>query len=189
MTARAIVFLGGIAATCALGTAHADDHALPHHPSFTTRAITPLAIEGLTGDRAGNLYRTGREVAPTPWPVWRIDRAGALVTVGLIPNATGCNPTGLTFDAAGDLYVADGAGTGTVWRVTPSAARPGTAEVFATGVPGTNGVAFDRRGNLWTSDGGTGQGRVWRIDRDGGTCEAAEGAFTGCAEAFRVQPM
>jgi sugar lactone lactonase YvrE len=189
MTARAIVLLGGIAATCALGTARADDHALPHHPSFTTRAITPLAIEGLTGDRAGNLYTTGREVSPTPCPVWRIDRSGSLITVGLIPNAVGCNPTGITFDATGDLYVADGGGTGTVWRLTPSAAQPPTAEAFATGVPGTNGLAFDRHGNLWTGDGGTSLGRVWRIDPDGGTCEAATGAFVGCAEAFRIQPM
>lgn len=184
-----VALLGGIAALCASGTARADDNALPHRASFTTRAITPLAIEGLTGDRAGNLYTTGREVSPTPCPVWRIDRAGALVTVGLIPNATGCNPTGTTFDAAGDLYVADGAGTGTIWRMTPSAAQPATAVAFATGVPGTNGIAFDRRGNLWTGDGTTGLGRVWRIDRDGGTCEAATDAFVGCVEAFRIQPM
>lgn len=184
-----VVLLGGIAATSAIGTARADDSALPHRPSFTTRAITPLAIEGLTGDRAGNLYTTGREVSPTPCPVWRIDRAGTLAVVGLIPNVTGCGPTGLAFDASGDLYAADGSGTGTVWRFTPSAARPPTATAFATGVPGTNGVAFDRRGHLWTSDGGTSQGRVWRIDRDGGTCEAATGGFVGCVEAFRIQPM
>ena len=190
MNAKAlVVLLGGIAATCSLGTARADDNALPHHPSFTTRAITPLAIEGLTGDRAGNLYTTGREVSPTPCPVWRIDRAGTLVAVGLIPNPAGCNPTGLAFDAGGDLLVADAAGTGTIWRVTPSAAQPATAAAFATGVPGTNGVAFDRRGDLWTSDGATAQGRVWRIDRGGGTCEAATGAFVGCVEAFRIQPM
>lgn len=189
MNAKALVaLLGGIAAMCPLGTARADDSAVPHRASFTTRAITPLAIEGLTADRAGNLYTTGREVAPTPCPVWRIDRAGSLVVVGLIPNATGCNPTGTAFDAGGDLYVADG-GTATIWRLRPSAAQPPTAAAFATGVPGTNGVAFDRHGNLWTGDGTTGQGRVWRIDRDGGTCEAASGAFVGCAEAFRIQPM
>ncbi|HEY6175169.1 MAG TPA: SMP-30/gluconolactonase/LRE family protein [Kofleriaceae bacterium] len=190
MSARAIaVLLAGIAATHASGTARADDdHALPDHASFTTRAITPLNIEGLSGDRAGNLYTTGREVSPTPCPIWRIDRSGSLVVVGLVPNATGCGPTGLTFDAAGDLYVGDG-GTATVWRVTPNATTPQTATAFATGVPGTNGLAFDRHGNLWTSDGATAQGRVWRIDRNGGTCEAATGAFVGCVEAFRIQPM
>ena len=46
------------------------------------------------------------------------------------------------------------------------------------GVPGTNGLAFDRDGNLWTGDGTTGQGRVWRITPDGGV-----------SEMFRVQPM
>jgi sugar lactone lactonase YvrE len=188
MNARAIALLGGLAVLRASG-ARADDAALPHAPSFTTRAITPLAIEGLTGDRAGNLYTTGREVSPAPCPVWRIDRAGALVVVGLVPNATGCNPAGIAFDDRGDLYVADGAGGGVVWRVTPHDNQPETARVFATGVPGTNGLAFDRRGNLWTGDGGTGLGRVWRVDRDGGTCEAATGAFTGCVEAFRLQPM
>jgi sugar lactone lactonase YvrE len=189
MSARAIaVLLAGIAATHASGTARADDNALPDHASFTTRAITPLNIEGLTGDRAGNLYTTGREVAPTPCPVWRIDRSGSLVPVAFLPNATTCNPTGLTFDARGDLYVADG-GTATIWRATPNDSAPPTATAFATGVPGTNGVAFDRHGNLWTSDGATSQGRVWRIDRNGGTCEAATGAFVGCVEAFRTQPM
>jgi hypothetical protein len=60
------------------------------------------------------------------------------------------------------------------------------ATAFATGVPGTNGIAFDRDGNLWTGDGTTGNGRVWRIAHSGGVCEPA---FTGCVEAFRVQPM
>jgi sugar lactone lactonase YvrE len=48
-----------------------------------------------------------------------------------------------------------------------------------TGVPGTNGLALDRRDNLWTGDGTTGQGRVWRIVLDGGTV----------TEMFRIQPM
>ena len=36
------------------------------------QAITPLAIEGLTGDSAGNLYTTGRAASPALCPVWRI---------------------------------------------------------------------------------------------------------------------
>ena len=61
--------------------------------------------------------------------------------------------------------------------MSPTAARPATVwkpdsdappclrrpSAFATGVPGTNGLAFDRDGNLWTGDGTTGQGRVWKI--------------------------
>lgn len=185
------VLLGGIAAgLAATGVARADDTAsLPRSPSFTTLAITPLAIEGLTGDRAGHFYTTGRDVSPAPCPVWRFDAGGSRTTVGFLPNPTGCNPTGITFDEAGDLYVADGAGGGIVWKLTPDPSQPATATAFATGVPGTNGLAFDRDGNLWTGDGTTGLGRVWRIDPDGGTCEAAVGAFTGCVEAFRIQPM
>src|SRR5262245_35727117 len=191
MNAKAIaILLGGVAANLVGNRARADDTASLRRPSsFTTLAITPLPIEGLTGDRAGNLYTAGRDVPPAPCPIWKIDARGSRTTVGLIPNATGCGPAGIAFDAAGDLYVADGAGAGTVWRFTPDQRQPETAVVFATGVPGTNGLAFDHNGNLWTGDGGTGQGRVWRIDPDGGTCEAAAGGFTGCTEAFRIQPM
>jgi sugar lactone lactonase YvrE len=60
----------------------------------------------------------------------------------------------------------------------PSADNPPTATEFASGVPGANGLAFDRRGDLWVSDGTTGQGRVWRVDSSGTP-----------SEVFRVQPM
>jgi len=30
-------------------------------------------------------------------------------------------------------------------------ARPGSAQTFATGTPGANGIAFDRRGNVWVA--------------------------------------
>ena len=159
------------------------DGQFPDNPTFTTVSITPLAIEGLTGDDHGTLYTTGRAAVPTPCPVWRIDAgSGTLVSpvqVGSIGNAVGCNPSGITFDGAGNLYVADGnpgGGTGAIWKLTPSNMNPTVP--FATGVPGTNGIAFDRSGNLWTGDGTTGQGRVWRI--------TPQGVVT---EVFRVQPM
>jgi sugar lactone lactonase YvrE len=61
--------------------------------------------------------------------------------------------------------------------------RPGTATttatVFATGVPSANGIAFDRRGFLWASDGGNSQGIVYRIGPNGGAG----------VEAFRIPAM
>src|SRR5262245_21909878 len=192
-----------VAPLCALAIALAplvarpdDEHRsrLPQAATFTTLVITPLAIEGLTGDGDGNLYTTGRAAAGTPCPVWRIPTSHpALVQVGSIPNSAGaCNPSGITFDAYGNLYVADANFGGVVWKLTADGSGGFTSPVsstdaFATGVPGTNGLAFDRDGNLWTGDGTTGQGRVWRISPDGGSCDPA--ALAGCAEVFRIQPM
>ena len=86
-----------------------------------------------------------------------------------------CSPSGIAFDAAGRIYVAD---DDEVLVLTPNASSPPTATVFADGVPGANGIAFDKRGDLWVSDGTTGQGRVWRVGSDGEP-----------TEVFRVQPM
>ncbi len=187
-----------------VGAAGADPPQFPHGVTFTTLSITPFAIEGLTGDAAGNLYTTGRQPdTAKKCPVWRIGPTGARVTVGFIPNSTGCNPSGIAFDRAGSLYIADAATiagvSGFVWTLapdavgcasddsaSPSCAAMPVATAFASGVPGTNGLAFDRDGNLWTGDGTTGQGRVWKIGPGGGVCETT---FEGCQEAFRVQPM
>jgi sugar lactone lactonase YvrE len=161
--------------------AAADDEArFPRNATFTTLIKTPLAIEGLTGDGAGNLYTTGRDLnSGENCPVWRINIASpSLVTVGFIPNPVACNPSGIAFDEAGNLYVADGGVAATIWKLTPSATTPPVASAFATGVPGTNGLAFDRDGNLWTGDGTTGLGRVWKITPAGSV-----------EEAFRIQPM
>jgi sugar lactone lactonase YvrE len=161
-----------------------DNRRLPSDVTFTTIAITQFAIEGLTGDEDGTLYTTGRAPQPARCPVWRID-AGARGTslllpiqIGSIPNAgTGCNPSGITRDAMGNFYVADANTGGVIWKLTPADMDPTTA--FATGVPGTNGIAFDRDGNLWTGDGTTGQGRIWKISPSGAVV----------TEMFRVQPM
>jgi sugar lactone lactonase YvrE len=93
--------------------------------------------------------------------------------VGNIPSP--CSPNGLAFNVAGDLFIGGG---NNVYRLTPDGQTPPTATVFVTGVPGANGLAFDRRGVLWVSDGGTGLGRVWSVTPDG-----------TLSEAFRVQPL
>ena len=164
-----------------------DPPPFPHNATFATLITTPRTIEGLTGDHAGNLYTAGAAITSlgdTFCPVWRINLSSpTLVLVGKLP--TPCSPLGMAFNDTGDLFVADGANA-TVWSFTPNDTTPPTATAFATGVPGANGVAFDRDGNLWLSDGGTGQGRVWKIGASGGVCEPT---FSGCEEVFRIQPM
>jgi sugar lactone lactonase YvrE len=162
----------------------------PANATFTTLTTTPLAIEGLTGDNSGNLYTVGRNAGNgVQCPVWKINIANPsrLVIVGNIPvspSMTQCAPLGLAFNAAGDLFVADG---DRILVFTPNAVSPPTADVYATGVPGTNGVAFDHDGNLWTGDGGTGLGRVWKITGRGADC--ANATDDRCEEVFRIQPM
>jgi sugar lactone lactonase YvrE len=174
MVKKILVFFGLSLLTWPLAWAD-DDHdaRFPRDASFTTLIATKLTMEGLTGDDRGNLYTTGRGASPCP--VWRISVAHpSLVTVGNVPAP--CSPSGIAFDARGDLFVAD---ADKVWTFTPDSTAPPTATIYATGVPGTNGLAFDRDGNLWTGDGTTGQGRVWRIPSGGGAG----------IEMFRVQPM
>ena len=55
------------------------------------------------------------------------------------------------------------AAAGTIYTFNPSAKNPPNATIFASGVPGANSIAFDKKGNLWVSDGITVQGRVWKI--------------------------
>ncbi len=178
----------------------------PTNATFTTVAITPLAIEGLTMDATGNFYTTGRQtVATKKCPVWRIGQDGRK-SVGFIPNSPLCNPSGIAFDDLGNLYIADGGPAARIWKVVPDQAgcasddsdHPLCAAIagsttssptvaFATGVPGTNGLAFDKNGNLWTGDGTTGIGRVWKITGAGANCTPAP--VTNCQEVFRIQPM
>jgi len=206
----AAVCAAALAALSTVAPADDDDRGrLPQNATFTTRAITPFAIEGLTGDDAGNRYTTGRQPNTAKnCPVWRFrpnDAGvpdGTRVTVGFIPNNPACNPSGITFDNFGNLYIADAARGGVVWRVTPDpkgcasddsdvcGSSVPLAAAYATGVPGTNGLAFDRDGNLFTGDGTTGDGRVWKIAAGGGTCESSTPpSFVGCVEIFRIQAM
>jgi len=163
----------------------------PKNATFTTLITTPRAIEGLTGDNHRNLY-TGGSGTPR-CPVWQINiHNPSLTPVGFVEPTSppapslNCAFSGIAFDDARNLYVADGT-AGIIYFFNPSAKTPPTAAIFAQGVPGTNGLAFDRRGNLWTSDGTTGRGRVWKITSPGANCTASPPI--NCEEVFRIQPM
>ena len=148
-----------------LGAAARQDDAV----TFSTLAKTELTIEGLTHDASGYLYAPGRRTAGDlqNCPIYRIAPTGAVAVVGFVtPNgAANCSPSGLAFGPDGLLYVTE---TSRIFRLAPDPVLPPIGTVFTTApVPGTNGVAFDRDGNLWTGDGTQGQGRVWKIDAAG----------------------
>ena len=165
--------VAAVAGSTAAGGDEARYHQLPSDAPWTTVFDAPVSIEGLTADGSGNLYTPGRG-GGAPCSIYRTSTSGGpAAVVGTI--APPCNPAGLAFDGDGDLFVAD---SGRILTLRPDAAAPPVATVYADGVPGSNGVAFDRRGDLWASDGGTGQGRVWRI-----------GADRTPVEMFRVQPI
>jgi hypothetical protein len=73
-----------------------------------------------------------------------------------------------------------------IYTFSPSANDPPNAAIFTSGVPGANSMAFDKKGNLWLTDGVTGQGRVWKITGPGANCTSTA---INCEEVFRVQPM
>lgn len=144
---------------------------------WTTVYKSPLGIEGLTGDHQGNLYIAQRGGA-IGCPILRIrPPAGVALLVGTVPAP--CSPSGLTFDASGKLYVTGvGSASDAIDVLTPSLVSPPTATGYATGVPGANGIAFDKQGDLWATDGTTGLGRVWKVPAAGGAG----------VEMFRVPP-
>jgi hypothetical protein len=140
-----------------------DDDTLPFpkNATVTTLITTPRLIEGLTGDHR-NLYTAASGMPPCA--VWRINiHNPTLIPVGFVVPAVGdCNLRGIAFNEIGDLFITDEP-AGIIYTFAPSANNPPNATIFASDVPGANSIAFDKKGNLWVSDGATAQGRVWKI--------------------------
>jgi sugar lactone lactonase YvrE len=169
----------------------------PNNPTWTTflkagdiiGGVAVGAMEGLTGDDNGIFYVADRGPSDTDnsdtCHVWRINyNTGIVDLVGQI-EADPCRPSGLARDSNGDLFITTGEGGGIIYRLTPNATNPTSGgalgSVYATGVPGANGVAFLGI-DLFVTDGGQNLGRVWKI---------ASCATLPCpaVEFFRIQPM
>ncbi len=145
----------------------------------TTLVTLPLDSEGLTVDPdTGTMYTAEAPDASGECVVRSITLSGVVSVVGVVPKPLPpCGPRGLEF-RGGRLYIADqGTGAnGWVFEMDPST---GQATIFASGVPGANGIVFDSHGNLWITDSLRGLGRVYR-----------RAAATGVAqEVFRVPPV
>src|SRR5215831_12239024 len=129
-----------------------------------------VIVESITADKEGRLYLPDRvsgnilrvdPKSPKPVVVGRID---AREIKGKKVNA---DSGGIVFNQQGDLFVE-------VVRIRAAdlnAAKPGTAQTFATGTEGANGVVFDRQSNLFVSGGAN--GRVYRVGPGGGRAETA----------------
>jgi sugar lactone lactonase YvrE len=170
-----------VAAGLALGTALAQSGGGSETKTWTTVFKSPISIEGLTLDDDGNLYVPQRGGA-AGCDIVRVSSTGGANQAGVVVArmTPPCNPAGLAFGPDGRLYLTGfGANGDEIGVVRPNASNSPVATGFATGTPGANGVAFDEDGNLYVSDGGTGQGRVFRVGPSGGAATVL----------FRVQPM
>ena len=122
---------------------------------------TPLAtglhqVDNPVFDREGNLYVTysGTRGQDVPVSIFRVSPTGRRESYvsGIV------NPTSMTFDAAGQLYVSSRF-EGSIFRIFPN----GTHEPYASDLGIACGLAFDRRGVLYVGDR---SGTVFAVEPD-----------------------
>jgi sugar lactone lactonase YvrE len=133
-----------------------------------------VIVESITADQEGRLYMPDRVTgnilrvdpkSPKPVVVGRIE---AREIKGKKVNAEG---GGIAFNQQGDLFIASGpfAEVVRIRAADLNAAKPGTAQTFATGTEGANGIVFDKQGNLFVSGGRSGV--VYRVGPSGGAAQ------------------
>ena len=122
-------------------------------------------------DKAGNVY-IGEENGTASPQVSKFTPAGTKSTF-----ATGISPSGLRFDANGNLFVADSISQSIV-KLTPFGAR----STFAA-VPNITDLIFDRAGNLYAADDGApgsagdGHGAIYKFTSNGTKTTFASGLY------------
>jgi sugar lactone lactonase YvrE len=125
-------------------------------PGATARFATP---RGIVGDAAGNLYVADsvnyliRKVAPDGMVSTLAGTAGARGTAdGTGASARFSNMSGMTIDAAGNLYLLDYQnGAEAIRKITPAGVVT-TVKVVGDGSTYAEAIAIDAAGNLYYAD-------------------------------------
>ena len=135
-----------------------------------------VIVESITADKEGRLYMPDRVTGN----ILRVDpKSPKPVVVGRIEareiksNKVNADGGGIAFNQQGDLFIASGpfAEVVRIRAADLNAAKPGTAQTFATGTEGANGIVFDKQGNLFVSGGRSGV--VYRVGPHGGAAQPA----------------
>ena len=137
-------------------------------------AAQTVIVESIAVDHKGMLYACDR----ISGNVWRIDpKNPRLVVVGRVRERelggkkVRANVSGITFNAAGDLYLTAG-GFSEVLRIRGrflDPDEPGIGQTFAVETEGAHGIAFDKNGNLYVTGGRN--GRIYRTGPEGGRAQ------------------
>jgi sugar lactone lactonase YvrE len=136
-------------------------------PDGAQRTLTIPTRGGITVGVAidrhhfGDLDVAVRSMDPAVAGIWRVPRTSFADPKRIAPLPTASFPNGITFDAAGNLYIADSA-LGRIWRLAPGARRatvwsrgkllaPTGASFMSFPLPGANGIKVVR-GQVYVSN-------------------------------------